>query len=80
MRKKRKYTRRKAVEKRAYKSNPKVIVGKMSKTRASNNILWMKILDIALEVDPKRTKKVIRGIYKHDSRVVHFWERILKGT
>lgn len=37
--------------------------------RRHNNSLWMNILRIALEADPKQTKELLRGINKNDADI-----------
>ncbi len=54
------------------------IVGKISDVRASNNRLWMKLLDIALRADPDRAKAVLREINANDKKVSTLLERLAK--
>ncbi len=45
--------------------------------RASNNDLWMKILEIALEEAPERTKLVLKAIRDRDLTISHCLGRIV---
>jgi len=45
------------------------LIGEMTNVRASNNKLWMAILEIALEHAPDVTKPVLREILAHDKKV-----------
>lgn len=44
-------------------------LARIKRRRADNNDLWMEILRIALEVAPKRTKKVLRRIKRNDRKI-----------
>jgi hypothetical protein len=54
------------------------IIGKISDVRASNNRLWMKLLEIALRSDPDRAKAVLREINANDARVSALLARLTK--
>jgi hypothetical protein len=42
---------------------------KIKEIRARNNDLWMKILEIAINCAPTRTKMVLRNIRKADKKI-----------
>lgn len=41
----------------------------ISVIRMANNVLWMKLVEIALESAPEKTKRVLRQINENDRRV-----------
>ncbi len=45
------------------------ILNKIKEIRTNNNILWMEILKLALESNPKETKKILKGIFKNDRTI-----------
>lgn len=45
------------------------ILNKIKEIRTNNNILWMEILRLALESNPKETKKILKGIFKNDRTI-----------
>jgi hypothetical protein len=45
------------------------IVNQITGIRKSNNILWMKLLKLALESNPKKAKEIMRTITKNDREV-----------
>ena len=51
------------------KKKSKHIVNKIQKIRAKNNIYWMKLLSIALEYAPEKSKRVIKDINKNDKAI-----------
>lgn len=54
------------------------VIGKISDIRASNNRLWMKLLEIAVRSDPDRAKQVLREINNNDRKVSALVERLSK--
>lgn len=53
-------------------------IKKMEKIREKNNVLWMKILRIAYESNPKETKKIIEVISDNDNNVRNIFKEMLK--
>lgn len=51
-------------------------IGRISDIRVSNNRLWMKLLEIAMQADPDRTKAVLREINTNDRKVSTLLERL----
>jgi hypothetical protein len=51
------------------KKKSKHIVNQIQKIRAKNNIYWMKLLSIALEYAPEKSKRVIKDINKNDKAI-----------
>jgi|TARA_B110000459_G_C16385142_1_gene391644 hypothetical protein len=45
------------------------IINQIQKIRSKNNIYWMKLLSLALEYAPEKSKKVLREINKNDKKV-----------
>lgn len=45
------------------------LVDEIEATRSTNNVEWMTILRIALEMDPDRTKAVLRRIEENDHKI-----------
>lgn len=45
------------------------IIGLISSMRANNNVLWMQLVEIALEKAPKATKKVLSAINANDANI-----------
>lgn len=43
-----------------------IYLEKIKEKRASNNELWMLVLDIALRCAPEETKSILRGIRSND--------------
>lgn len=56
----------------SFKKNLKSI----SDIRASNNLLWMKIVEIALKKAPKQTKAVMNEIRLNDIMITDIVDRI----
>ena len=51
------------------KKNSKYIINQIQKVRSKNNIYWMKLLSLALEFAPVKSKKVIKEINKNDKKI-----------
>ena len=49
----------------------------IKKIRVSNNDLWLAILDIALRVDPERTKDLLAQIRQNDTMVAEITQDIV---
>ncbi len=48
------------------KKKSQIIIRQIQKIRSRNNIYWMKLLSLALEYAPEKSKKVIKEINKND--------------
>ena len=48
----------------------------MKDVRECNNVLWMKIVDIALKERPEETKQLLRHIRANDYRITEIWKEI----
>ena len=48
------------------KKKSQIIIKQIQKIRSRNNIHWMKLLSLALEYAPEKSKKVINEINKND--------------
>lgn len=53
-------------------------IKKMEKIRERNNVLWMKILRIAFESNPKDTKVIIEKISDNDNDVKNIFKEMIK--
>lgn len=53
----------------ARRRNTDEALGEIGLIRANNNWLWMQILAIALEAEPKKTREVIKEIRTNDEEV-----------
>lgn len=51
------------------KKKSQIIIKQIQKIRSSNNIYWMKLLSLALEYAPEKSKKVIKEINKNDKAI-----------
>lgn len=45
------------------------IIGEIGVIRANNNWLWMEILAVAIESEPKLMKKILKQIKENDRKV-----------
>jgi len=52
------------------KPSTDVILASVYQIRADNNALWVNILRLAMEIEPKKTRKIMRDIRKNDKEVV----------
>lgn len=64
--KKRKWTRR----------SGKKAINLIQRVRNRNNRLWMQVLTLALEGNPKKTRKVMAEIAKNDAEIQSWTTRI----
>lgn len=46
--------------------------------RANNNVLWMKLAELALKHAPKEAKAAMRTINENDRMISGIWERLAK--
>ena len=54
------------------------IIGKIAHVRVRNNDVWMQLLKIACESNPKETKKVLKGINKNDRKVSSLLSKLIE--
>ncbi len=54
------------------------IIRQITSMRASNNALWMMLVEIALEKAPKQTKKVLSAINANDSNISDLLKELAK--
>ena len=54
------------------------LINQIQKIRSKNNKNWMDILKLAIKLDYKRTSKLIKEIYKHDTQITKLAKRIGK--
>ncbi len=53
-----------------------IVVDCIESVRKKNNVCWMRILRIALEHAPERTKEVLREINKNDQDISKWVSRL----
>ena len=51
------------------KKNYSSIINKIQNIRSKNNVNWMNILRLAIELDPKRTTKIMKKINYDDKKI-----------
>ena len=54
------------------------IIGLITSMRANNNVLWMQLVEIAIEKAPKQTKKVLSAINANDSNISDLLKELAK--
>ena len=54
------------------------IVGKIEKTRTTNNVNWMNILRIAIKNSPDETIKVMKKINLKDKKIADLFHKLNK--
>lgn len=58
------------------KLQTKMAITKIEQIRVRNNRLWMRLLRIAMEADPDRSRAVIERISKNDREITKWLRRI----
>ena len=58
------------------KLQTKMAIAKITKARARNNLLWMKLLTLSVECRPRKAKEIIERISKNDKEVTLWLSRI----
>ena len=56
----------------------KTITRKIAAVRVRNNLLWIAVLDLALEIAPKQTKIILRKIDMNDRRISQLIKKLGK--
>jgi len=54
------------------------IINRVTTKRMQNNILWMQIVEIALEFAPEEAKRVMRQINENDQAISDLWKDLAK--
>ena len=49
--------------------NKKKIIDAIQKIRSQNNVYWMDLLRLALDLDHNRTVKILKEIHKLDTKI-----------
>ena len=44
-------------------------IKEIKEIRVHNNDLWMQILEIAVEVAPEKTRKILKGVKENDEKI-----------
>lgn len=55
------------------------LIDQIEEIRRKNNVLWMEILRIALETNPKNTKRVIKDITDNDRKISALLEKLARS-
>jgi hypothetical protein len=58
------------------KKNNDDAIGEVALIRANNNWLWMQILAVAYEANPKEIRRVIKAIKKNDAEVIKWLDKL----
>lgn len=54
------------------------IIGQIADIRASNNRLWMKLLELALRYAPDEARKTLKSINGNDKKIGALLERLAR--
>tara|TARA_Y100000816_G_C25538709_1_gene292458 strand:- start:114 stop:317 length:204 start_codon:yes stop_codon:yes gene_type:complete len=54
-------------------------INSIEKIRSKNNKNWMDLLRVALEHEPKKTKQIIKRIFKSDKAINSLVNKIIKN-
>lgn len=54
----------------------KLAIAHISRIRAKNNVLWMRLLALAVEARPRKAKAILGKIRKNDREVTEWFDRI----
>lgn len=58
------------------KLQTKMAITRVTRIRARNNLLWMRLLALAIEARPRKAKEIIQKISKNDKEVTLWLSRI----
>ena len=53
-------------------------INKIEQARKKNNRNWMDLLRLSFKLNPKETKKILRGIFIEDKRITKLVKDLLK--
>lgn len=56
-----------------------MLLDKIQKIRSKNNKNWMDIVRLSIRLDYKKTSKLIKEIYKQDTRISQLAKKIYKN-
>jgi hypothetical protein len=48
----------------------------ITKVRARNNVLWMKLLSLAVEASPRKAKTILAAINKNDREISKWFRKL----
>ena len=54
------------------------LINKIQKIRSKNNKNWMDLVKLSLQLDLKKTAKILSGIYKYDNQIGKITKKISK--
>ena len=58
------------------KNKKEIIIDEISKARRKNNHNWMKLLKLAMDVAPNKSKIILRQINNQDRKISKLGERL----
>ena len=56
-----------------------ILLDKIQKIRSKNNKNWMDIVRLSIKLDYKKTSKLIKEIYKQDTKISQLAKKIYKN-
>ncbi len=54
------------------------LIDKMELIRANNNKNWMDLVRLAMDLNPIKTKEILKGIVEHDRKIAGILEELSK--
>ena len=54
------------------------LINQIQKIRSKNNKNWMYLVKLSLQLDLKKTTKILSGIYKYDNQIGKITKKISK--
>tara|TARA_B100000242_G_scaffold49937_1_gene29844 strand:+ start:625 stop:822 length:198 start_codon:yes stop_codon:yes gene_type:complete len=54
------------------------IISKIQKIRQSNNKNWMDLLRLSFSLDPEKSRKIVKEIFKRDNQISNLVKQLTK--
>ena len=54
------------------------IISKIQKIRQSNNENWMDLLRLSFSLDPEKSRKIVKEIFKRDNQISNLVKQLTK--
>ena len=54
------------------------IINKIQKIRQSNNKNWMDLLRLSFSLDPEKSRKIVKEIFKRDNQISNLVKQLTK--
>ena len=54
------------------------IISKIQKVRQSNNKNWMDLLRLSFSLDPEKSRKIVKEIFKRDNQISNLVKQLTK--